>query len=53
MVIERDGGVCQIGRQGCTTVATEVDHIDPSGPNHMANYQSACKSCNSGKRDRV
>lgn len=53
LVFERDGGVCQIGRPGCTVRATEVDHVDPSGPSEMWNFQAACKPCNSGKRDRA
>ena len=27
LVLDRDGGVCQIRGEGCTTVTTNVDHI--------------------------
>ena len=37
---------CQIGLEGCTITATEVDHVDQAGndPGH-SNLRAACKSC--------
>lgn len=40
----------------CTAPATEVDHVRPlsrGGIEHAANLVPACKSCNSGKKDRL
>jgi len=54
--IEQDP-LCQIKTHCDGTVATEVDHIIPieDRPDlrlEWSNLQSACKACNSAKRDR-
>jgi len=52
-VLERDDRLCQIRRNGCTTEATEVDHIVPWAAGGAwfdpSNLRAACKSCNSGR----
>ena len=48
-VLGRDGGICQIDAEGCTVVATQVDHIIPyslGGSGHVGNLRAACKTCN-------
>ena len=48
-VIERDGGRCQrCGKEVSGRNAT-LDHIDPNGPNELANLRVYCRSCNSSK----
>ena len=49
-ILRRDGHRCQIRLPGCTTVATEVDHIygkvhgdDPTG------LRAACSWCNKSR----
>lgn len=40
----------------CAALATEVDHVKPlsrGGIEHAMNLVPACKSCNSGKKDRL
>lgn len=44
-VLTRDQHQCQIRRPGCTTAATEVDHIVPSDDHALANLQAACSDC--------
>ncbi len=57
-VLARDANRCQIQYPGCTTWATEVDHIIPHNPDHGGahydplNLQAACKICNAKKRWR-
>ena len=50
-VIQRDGGVCQIGLPGCTIQATQVDHVRPivngGSVRDLGNMRAACASCNS------
>ena len=50
MVLERDGGVCQIDGPRCTEAATEVDHViarADGGPLFdPRNLRAACKACN-------
>jgi 5-methylcytosine-specific restriction endonuclease McrA len=53
LVLERDRHTCAVQREGCTTVATTVDHIvsvseggdfyDPT------NLRAACPHCNSSR----
>ena len=58
-VLERDGWVCQLGRAGCTGIATTVDHVievrrlAPDDPRRYdaRNLRSACAPCN-GDRNR-
>ena len=55
MVIERDGGRCQLRRSGCTLVATTADHILPrsrGGTHDLNNLRAACFHCNSARGDR-
>ena len=47
-VLERDGGVCQIRRPGCTHIATQAHHVlgravTGDDPSHLV---AACASCN-------
>lgn len=49
VVLERDGWVCQMKLPGCTTVATEANHIKhraAGGLNAIWNYEAACRHCN-------
>ena len=55
-VIERDGGVCQLGYPGCSYIATVVDHVvnlaaggDRDDP---ANRQAVCAPCHNVKTER-
>lgn len=49
-ILERDANTCQIKAAGCTTTATEVDHIVPLmlGGRRLdpTNLRAACKHCN-------
>jgi 5-methylcytosine-specific restriction endonuclease McrA len=49
-VLRRDGWECQIGLEGCTGVATEVDHVDPVAVNgttfDVRRLRAACHHCN-------
>lgn len=40
-VLERDGGACVM----CGAPATDVDHVDPSGPHEAGNLRSLCRTC--------
>lgn len=54
LVLERDGGICQLQLDGCTHTATTADHIIPrrhGGTNDPANLRAACRHCNSARRD--
>ena len=55
-VLQRDGHRCQIRGPGCTSHATQVDHIlnTAAGGAELdpANLQSACASCNARKAQR-
>lgn len=45
----RDGGLCRIKTDRCTTWATEIDHIIPvskGGTDDPTNLRAACKACN-------
>jgi 5-methylcytosine-specific restriction protein A len=52
-VLERDGHLCQIQAAGCTSRATQVDHIVPVAKNgewwNPDNLRAACGSCNNGR----
>lgn len=53
-ILERDGGVCQLGYDGCTWHATEVDHIVPLASGGTAdpdNLQACCHSCHAIKTE--
>ena len=55
LVLDRDGGVCQIRGEGCTTVATNVDHIvaqADGGSHDPANLRAACEHCNKARGAR-
>jgi 5-methylcytosine-specific restriction endonuclease McrA len=55
VVIERDGGRCQLGLRGCTDVATTADHIVPrsaGGPTTLDNFRASCQRCNSARGAR-
>jgi hypothetical protein len=54
-ILERDNQLCQINGPGCTTTATQVDHIRPVhnggawyDPN---NLRAACATCNNKRAD--
>lgn len=53
LVLARDGDVCQIRGDGCTLVATQVDHIVPLGLGGDAldpdNLRAACPTCNTAR----
>ena len=47
--LKRDGYLCQLGYPGCTTAATECDHVMPlSGGGawyDLGNLRAVCHSC--------
>lgn len=52
LVLERDGGRCQIAGPNCTVAATQVDHIvnHRAGGHHgMTNLQAVCETCHRSK----
>lgn len=55
-VFKRDKFTCQYCGGKAPDVVLEVDHIHPvskGGGNDLVNLITSCKSCNSGKKDRV
>lgn len=49
------GGKCWLRLEGCTLVATTIDHVIPlsrGGTNWPSNLRPACKHCNSSKGPR-
>src|SRR5262245_5329117 len=58
-VLERDGGVCQRGYEGCLGLASEVDHIvnvaslglTREQDNDEDNLQSVCAACHAVKSE--
>jgi 5-methylcytosine-specific restriction endonuclease McrA len=51
-VLRRDRYLCRIGAEGCTSLATHVDHIVPremGGGDEETNLRAACKTCNLGR----
>ena len=56
-VLDRDQYRCQIGMEGCTVTATQVDHIIPlafgGSPYDMGNLRAACSKCNSGRSNKL
>lgn len=55
-VLMRDGFTCRYCGQRPPEVVLEVDHIVPvsaGGATELNNLQAACRTCNSGKSDRV
>jgi 5-methylcytosine-specific restriction protein A len=55
-VLERDGWLCQIKGPGCTTIATQVDHIVPPRLDGTGgawydprNLRAACQHCNGSR----
>jgi 5-methylcytosine-specific restriction endonuclease McrA len=56
LILERDGGRCQIRGPGCTGAADSVDHIVPlalGGTHAPENLRSACLHCNSAAGRRI
>jgi 5-methylcytosine-specific restriction endonuclease McrA len=55
-VLERDDHRCMVGDPGCTSVATEVDHIIPLAEGgqrlDLDNLRGACTRCNRGRNNR-
>jgi 5-methylcytosine-specific restriction endonuclease McrA len=51
-VFKRDGYQCRIRGDGCTWLATEVDHITPGDDHRLANLQAACHRCHALKTAR-
>lgn len=53
IVLERDGGVCQIKGPNCTGTATDVDHIRSVEQGgawfDVDNLRAACRRCNIGR----
>jgi 5-methylcytosine-specific restriction protein A len=54
-VLERDGYICQIRLPGCTTRASDADHIVPASLGGAwfdpSNLRAACKHCNVARRN--
>jgi len=48
-ILDRDGWLCQLRYEGCTRVASEVDHIIAGDNHHPTNLQAACARCHSRK----
>lgn len=47
-ILDRDGGLCQLRLLGCTTTATQVDHIQghaQGGSDDHANLRAVCQTC--------
>ena len=57
VVLERDGHRCTIGMEGCTGVATCVDHIVPlafgGAPYLLDNLRASCVNCNSSRANKL
>lgn len=53
-ILVRDGGLCQIKGPGCTTAATDVDHIIPTDAGgdwyDAGNLRAACRTCNQKRK---
>lgn len=56
-ILERDRWHCTLQLPGCTTTATQVDHIQPlsKGGDKYApdNCRSSCAPCNQARGNRV
>jgi len=56
-ILERDNHTCQIQNTGCTTHATEVDHIIPTSQGgawwDTNNLRASCRKCNNTRIDRT
>lgn len=54
-ILARDNGTCQINGPGCTTIATQVDHITPVHAGGAwydpTNLRAACANCNNRRAD--
>ena len=53
-ILERDGGACQLGYEGCTWHATIVDHIvalASGGTADPENLQAVCVHCHDVKTE--
>lgn len=57
-ILERDGGVCQLGYPGCTYIATEIDDIIPVSVLGVGrdqvdddNRQAVCAACHHRKTE--
>jgi len=48
-ILRRDRGLCQLKYPGCTTIATEVDHIERGDDHRFSNLQGACSPCHAKK----
>lgn len=48
-ILERDGWRCQLNYPGCTTAATDVDHITRGDDHRDTNLQAACPTCHAKK----
>ena len=52
-ILERDGYACRLRLEGCTRVATVVDHrigIARGGSDESSNLRASCHNCNERKR---
>ena len=56
-ILERDQHTCQIQTKGCTTLATQVDHIIPTSQGgpwwDPTNLRASCPNCNNQRIDRT
>jgi 5-methylcytosine-specific restriction endonuclease McrA len=57
VIFERDGGLCQVQLEGCTKIATQVDHIHPlafgGAPYDVDNLRASCSWCTSTRANRA
>lgn len=54
-ILARDRHRCQLKLPGCTTLATQVDHVIPvtaGGTDADGNLRAACATCNNRKGGR-
>lgn len=55
-ILDRDSNLCQIRSNGCTVIATEVDHIIPTTQGGAwfdpLNLRASCFNCNNKRVDR-
>lgn len=48
-VFRAKGRVCALQYEGCTGLATEVDHIDDNDDHRIVNLQPVCSDCHDVK----
>lgn len=56
LIFERCQGKCELKLEGCTNIATEVDHLIPvskGGSDDITNLRGSCSNCNKIKSDKI